>query len=347
MKHGLGRTFGRGERHTPSRVRHASSRGGPTTYELFAGAGLLGAAFRAEGARLVRAIELDATAAETYASQLGDHVDIGDVCTMTPRGRCDIILAGPPCQGFSTLGRRAAADPRNSLALEVVRFTKTLRPKVVVIENVAAFVGTSHHAAVLRAFERLGYETNTVVLEALDFGVAQRRSRSFTFASVAALPVVRSPRRGHVTSVADAFDGLPLLPDGVNHHYAPVPGPLALARMRLIPEGGDKRDVMRKDPSLVPPSWLSMGVEVTDAWGRLRWDEPSNTLRTGFNNASKGRYIHPEEHRVITLREAARLHSIPDSYQFAGWPNDIARQIGNSVPPRLGRAVARAVMRTL
>jgi DNA (cytosine-5)-methyltransferase 1 len=79
----------------------------------------------------------------------------------------------------------------------------------------------------------------------------------------------------------------------------------------------------------------------------MEWDAPSNTLRTCFNNASKGRYVHPEQDRVISLREGARLQSIPDSFKFVGWPFEIAQQIGNSVPPRLGRVVARAVMRVL
>jgi DNA (cytosine-5)-methyltransferase 1 len=249
------------------------------------------------------------------------------------------------------LGRRADDDPRNRLSLEVARWAAKLQPGIVVVENVAAFVGTRHHSALLRALERAGYATTTTILSALDFGVAQRRERSFTFASLGRLPDVRSTRRRERT-VADALVDLPFEADGRNQHFAPNPGPLALARMRLIPQGGDRRDVMRRNPSLVPPSWRMLGTgtkaqEVTDAWGRLRWDEPSNTLRTCFNNASKGRYIHPEAHRVLSLREAARLHSIPDGFQFAGWPFDVARQIGNSVPPLLARAVARSVLAAL
>ena len=81
--------------------------------------------------------------------------------------------------------------------------------------------------------------------------------------------------------------------------------------------------------------------------GRLVWDEPANTLRTALLNPSKGRYVHPEQNRVITLREAARLHSIPDDWTFVGTPYQVARQIGNSVPPKLGRAVARAIGKRL
>jgi len=111
----------------------------------------------------------------------------------------------------------------------------------------------------------------------------------------------------------------------------------------MIPEGGDKRDIMRAAPELAPPSWWSFPGQLTDVWGRMEWDRPANTLRTCLQNASKGRYIHPEQERVISLREAARLHSIEDTWSFSGLPTQVARQIGNSVPPRLGRAVARCV----
>lgn len=117
--------------------------------------------------------------------------------------------------------------------------------------------------------------------------------------------------------------------------------------MELIPAGGDKRDILRRAPHLAPPSWHRTTCEVTDVWGRLDWDAPANTLRTCLLNPSKGRYIHPEQHRVISLREAARLHSIPDSWSFAGTPYQVARQIGNSVPPKLGAVVARACRRRL
>jgi DNA (cytosine-5)-methyltransferase 1 len=102
--------------------------------------------------------------------------------------------------------------------------------------------------------------------------------------------------------------------------------------------------VLRLAPHLAPKSWWKIGGQATDVWGRMLWDEPSNTLRTALLNASKGRYIHPEQHRVITLREAARLQSVPDCWIFEGTPYQIARQIGNGVPPLLGRAVAKAIL---
>jgi DNA (cytosine-5)-methyltransferase 1 len=222
-----------------------------------------------------------------------------------------------------------------------------LRPAIVVIENVAAFLHSPVWKLVKRRFERSGYEVWAGTFNAVDYGTPQLRMRSFTFASRVGMPVVRPPTRPLAATVREAWDGLSRKPDGRNQHYAPRPSPLALSRMRVIPPGGDKRDVMRRAPRLAPRSWWSLDCQVTDVWGRMEWDKPSNTLRTALQNPSKGRYIHPEQHRVISLREAARLQAIPDSWHFDGLPYPIASQIGNSVPPTLGRAVARAVRAAL
>lgn len=319
----------------------------PTVVDLFSGAGLFSWAFVREGFRLTQAIDADRFAAETHAINLGaEHVVHADVAEVRPTGRCDVLVAGPPCQGFSTLGAMREDDPRNGLSMHVVRFARVLRPSLIVIENVAAFLRSPAWSRLARALIRLGYEVDTHVLNALDFGAAQVRVRSFTIASRVGLPNAPRPR-GTAATVREAFDGLAKRPDGSNHHYAPTPSALALARMKVIPPGGDKRDVLARAPHLAPPSWRRPRAEITDVWGRMRWEAPSNTLRTALQNPSKGRYIHPSQHRVISLREAARLQTIPDEWTFSGPPYPVARQIGNSVPPVLGRAIARAVRRAL
>jgi DNA (cytosine-5)-methyltransferase 1 len=319
----------------------------PTVTELFAGAGLFSYAFLTEGFRVVRAIEIDSVAAATYSKNIGCHIEVSDVLASVPSGRCEVLTAGSPCQSFSTLGKRKQDDPRNYLSLDVLRWAKVLRPKIVVIENVAAFLKAPVWKLLASGLNDLGYEVSASVLNAFDFGAPQNRLRSFTFASRVGIPVIRPMRSPRVSNVRQAWDGLAKAPDGVNHHYAPRPSELALARMRVIRPGGDKRDVMRYAPELAPPSWWRLNCQVTDVWGRMEWDKPSNTIRTALLNPSKGRYIHPEQHRVISLREAARLHSIPDGWSFVGYPTQIARQIGNSVPPALGRVVARAVYAAL
>jgi DNA (cytosine-5)-methyltransferase 1 len=318
----------------------------PTVIDLFAGAGLFSYAFKKSGFRIVNAIEIDPIAAQTYVQNIGNNIEIGDVSLLKPRGLCDVLIAGPPCQGFSTLGARITNDPRNSLCLEVVRWAKILQPSIIVIENVTAFLESKEWQCLNNKLSKLDYVVEVFVLDAFDYGVPQHRRRSFTIAS--RVGAVKTPRERHgIRTVREAWEGLPKKPDGLNHHYAPKPSEIALARMRIIPPRGDKRDILKLAPRLAPPSWWKVSGEVTDAWGRMDWDTPCNTLRTALLNPSKGRYIHPQQHRVISLREAARLHSIPDSWIFAGLPTQIARQIGNSVPPELGRAVAREVLKVL
>lgn len=326
------------------RVRQRNLR--PTVVDLFAGAGLFSHAFEREGFSVVRAVEQDRLAAATYALNLGASVEVADVRRVHPTGRCDVIIAGPPCQGFSTLGKRDASDPRNFLSLQVVKWAAVMRPQIVVIENVAAFLTSRVWAMLARRLEKLGYVVHASAHDAMDFGVPQRRVRSVTIASLRGEVSLPTPRRRRPVTVREAWDGLPPHP-GKGDAYLKATQ-LGLARMRVIPPGGDKRDIMRCAPRLAPPSWWRTTMQVTDVWGRMEWDKPSNTLRTEFVNPSKGRYIHPDQHRVISLREAARLQSIPDRFVFASnVPYVAARQVGNSVPPLLGRAVARAVMQAL
>ena len=313
-----------------------------TVIDLFAGAGLFGHAFAREGFDVRLAVERDAVAAKTHALNIAGRVIVADITKVEPEGRCDVLIAGPPCQGFSTLNRHRVDDPRNWLGLEVVRWARATKPSIVVIENVAPFLKSAAWQEISKRLKSMGYEVAATVLDAADFDVAQFRKRSFTIASTIGLPEMPKARKSKRT-VRQAWDGLSAAPDGLNHHIARQPSLLAEARMQIIPEGGDKRDVLRIAPHLAPPSWRRPRSEITDVWGRLEWDSPANTLRTCLLNASKGRYIHPEQDRVISIREAARLHSIPDSWEFAGTPYQIARQIGNSVPPMLGRAIARAV----
>lgn len=315
--------------------------------DLFAGAGLFSAAFAREGFEILQAVEIDPAAIETYRRNVGDHVQQMDVRVGTPACSCDVIIAGPPCQGFSTLGKRDEDDPRNALSLEVLRWAEAAKPAIVVIENVAAFLDHPVWNELRRGFEKLGFGVSAHVLNAYDYGVPQLRARSFTIASRAKLPEIAPVEGRFVRTVREAFVGLSSIPDGHNNHFAPTPSAIALSRMRVIPPGGDKRDVLEHAPDLAPPSWHSTRYQATDAWGRMLWDRPCNTLRTALQNASKGRYIHPDQNRVISLREACRLHSIWDDWSFAGYSTHIARQIGNSVPPRLGQSVASAVRAVL
>jgi len=319
----------------------------PVVVDLFAGAGLFSYAFQKAGFQIAQAIEIDKIAAQTYAQNIGSHIQVVDICRIHPEGKCDVIIAGPPCQGFSTLGKRQPNDPRNNLSYEVAKWASILHPRIVVIENVVSFLKSEEWCRLKRKFNKIGYQVTSFALDAKDFGVAQRRTRSFTLAYLPDIKVRQPAANSPLVTVREAWDGLSIHPNGKNHHYAPSPSEIALKRMLTIPPGGDKRDVMRTAPDLAAPSWWNVATEVTDVWGRMNWNQPCNTLRTSLQNPSKGRYIHPEQHRVISLREAARLHSIPDSWSFHGTPTQIARQIGNSVPPLLGSAVAQMVFEAI
>lgn len=320
----------------------------PTVVDLFAGAGLFSHAFEREGFSVIRAVEMNALAAATYRANFGDRIEVADVTRCEPQGRCDVLIAGPPCQGFSTLGKRDSADPRNRLSLQIARWAAVMKPSVVVIENVAAFVQSRVWRLLVRRLERLGYAVTSEVRDAAELGLPQRRVRSATFASLVGPVGLPKGDPFAATTVAEAWRGLPSMPSGRGLDVYLKTTPLALARMRVIPAGGGKRDIMKRAPHLAPPSWHRSRNEITDVWGRMEWEKPSNTLRTEFVNPSKGRYIHPEQHRVISLREAARLQSIPDEYAFASVvPYIAAKQIGNSVPPLLGRAIARQVLHNL
>lgn len=311
--------------------------------ELFAGAGLFSLAFKKARFDVAMAVEIDPLASKTYRENLGSHIVQSDVRSVSPSGRSDVLLAGPPCQGFSSLGKRNPNDLRNKLTLEIPKWAKILKPSVVVVENVAPFLHSKEWSVMTNRLQNGGYEITAFILDALEFGVPQRRKRSFTIASKIGLPSAPTHKGESKKTVREAIEGLSLRPDGVNNHYAPKPSRIAIERIKLIPHGGDKREILKLAPNLCPKSWWNYGNRIQDTWGRLHWDKPSNVLRTTFQNASKGRHLHPSQNRVISLREAARLHSIPDSWTFYGSPAQIARQIGNSVPPNLGYAVASCV----
>ncbi len=320
--------------------------GSPITVELFAGAGLLGYAFEKEGFRLDRAYERDRHAVATHRMNLGGEVVECDLSTYRPAGRCDVLLAGPPCQGFSTLGKRDPGDPRNALSLIVAEWSKRLRPHVVVVENVAAFLDSPVWPQLKNRLVRQGYDVTGYIFEASEYGAPQKRRRSFTIAVQSRSSHI-TIRRRKAKTVRDAWKGLSGRAEKSGMNYAPIPSELAAARFKHTPRGGDKRDIMLTAPHLAAPSWWRSPSAVTDVWGRMQWDEPSNTIRTAFQNPSKGRYVHPTRNRTITLREGARLQGIPDSWEFCGSPTNVAMQIGNGVPVPLGRALARALRQQL
>jgi DNA (cytosine-5)-methyltransferase 1 len=317
----------------------------------------------------------DEAAAVTYNKNLGEHCVGGDIVTLLKDEipKADVVIGGPPCQGFSLLNKERDNDPRKHLWRPFMGVVESSDADVFVIENVPQILGSSEHQGILRAAERLGFEVVSAKLCAADYGVPQVRWRAFIVGSRLGDPARafpppkthRSPsRRGELSEVGlpswrtvrDAVGNLPA-PQGtairdvrppLDLHFGRTPTATSLARYRAIPhEGMNRFDLQRVAPELTPGCWVRKTSGGTDLFGRLWWDRPAFTIRTEFYKPEKGRYLHPEQDRPITHREAARFQSFPDSFRFCGSKIEIARQIGNAVPPLLAAAVSRSVRELL
>lgn len=311
-----------------------------TFCDIFSGAGLFSAGFVDHGFEPVLAIDISKEAIASYNRNLRDVGVTASVSGFDDIPQADVLIAGPPCQGFSTLGRQDPLDVRNDLALEVPRWAKASNAEVVVVENVPPFLSSQQWRRLAVMLEGQGYEVFTWLLDAVNYGTPQLRRRAFTIASKIGKFNAPAPHHERIT----AGDVLAReIPVGDELHRWPQPVGIAAQRIPLIPPRGDKRDLMRLAPELCPPSWTRVGCQATDVWGRVDPDQPLNTIRCTFQNPSKGRYLHPVENRTLSLREGARIQGVPDHWMFAGRPYPVARQIGNGVPVPLARAVAGAV----
>lgn len=330
--------------------------------DLFSGAGGMTLGFiKTQAFRSIFAVELDSAAAKTYSANLGAHVLNGPIQEVDGYPPADIMIGGPPCQGFSPLGRDRDDKSRaelNSLWRHYVRAVKEVRPQVFVIENVPQFLASGQFQTFLRTVrrdERLkDYQLVYGVLKAEEFGVPQRRRRGIVIGSRGWPPFLPPPTHGPdapgskaFSTVRAAFAGLPLKPTGGNLHFARNPTAKSIERYKAVPEGGNRFDLAANRPDLLPACWRNKPTGTTDVFGRLWWDRPALTIRTEFFKPEKGRYLHPKEHRPITHREAARLQTFPDDFFFEGSKTEIARQIGNAVPPLLAEQIAHAVLAVL
>lgn len=320
-----------------------------TLLDLFAGAGGLSLGLHWAGFGSVAAVENDAAAAATYDANFGPRILRGgagqpraveQVAFGPFAGQVDLLSGGPPCQGFSQLGTRLADDPRNRLWREFIRAVDEVQPRAFLMENVPPILKTREGAFTVEHARELGYSVVAGVLSAEQFGVPQKRRRAFFLGvrgGTASLPSATTSARPN--TVRWAFEGLAPRPTGEDLHLGRTPTPVSLERYAAVPEGGNRFDLMRARPDITPRCWRDKPSGATDVFGRLSWDKPALTIRTEFYKPEKGRYLHPSEPRPITHREAARLQTFPDSFRFEGPRTEIARQIGNAVPPLLAYAV--------
>jgi DNA (cytosine-5)-methyltransferase 1 len=321
--------------------------------DLFAGAGGLALGLHHVSGQAHLSVELDRDSTETYRLNFPDtEIVRADVRTIDWAGiNTDVLVGGPPCQGFSTLGHRRDDDPRNDLSLEMLRCAAVVRPSAVIVENVPRFLDSKQCHALKMGLRNLGFGIRSGVVNCADYGVPQRRSRALVVASLRGFPIPwpqathGAPGQPRHRTVADAFARLPIEPDGRNRHDYKLFSETYRERFLSITEGGSRRQL---PPDLLLPCWREASGH-SDVLGRLEWHKPATTVRTEFFRPEKGRFLHPVADRPITAREAARLQSFPDTFAF---PEDqtlqsLGRQIGNAVPPLLGEAIGKAILTTL
>jgi DNA (cytosine-5)-methyltransferase 1 len=340
--------------------------------DLFAGCGGLTCGFvTTERFTPVAAVERDLTAAATYAANFGeDHIHWGEIESWVTADlpAADIVVGGPPCQGFSNLGKRNAADPRNELWRHYMNTLLTVRPRAFLLENVDRFATSDQFHALTRETEPGGlledYQIDARLIRATDFGSAQLRRRLIAIGTHRDLPKIEVPHgrvpRDQWRTVRQALAGLEpdvdpddrdLPPATIERFGRVVPGEYkspdlhitrlytatSRARIRHIPEGGNRLDLPDR---LKAPCWRGHDKGSLDVMGRLRWERPSVTIRTEFFKPEKGRYLHPDRDRAITHHEAARIQGFPDEFLWCGSKLQIARQIGNAVPVELAIGLA-------
>lgn len=342
--------------------------------DLFAGSGGLSLGARLAGIDVRLAAEIDPFAAETYAFNNPDTgVHRGDIrdlrhITVESHGDSTILFGGPPCQGFSTSNQRTRRkeNPSNWLFLEFIRVLRLWRPDWVLFENVPGIRETSGGTfleEVIGGIQGQGYRVSLWTLNGVDYGVPQRRSRLFVIGCLKGVPVEKpAPLVERHVTVADAISDLPDLLNGASinvmpYKHAPMSeyarrmrvnvamssnhlvtknADYVVERYKYIPQGGNWEDI----PESLMKNYADMRRCHTGIYYRLREDRPSVVI----GNYRKNMLVHPTQDRGLSVREAARLQSFPDWYEFKGSIGFQQQQVGNAVPPLLAQAVFEQIL---
>jgi DNA (cytosine-5)-methyltransferase 1 len=336
---------------------NANSR--PMAIDLFSGCGGLTLGLKRAGFKVVAAVEKEELATKTYRQNyprtLLVGMDIRDVDI--PRLKADLglrrgelaLLAGcPPCQGFSRLrtlnGRWQIEDPMNELVFVMLPFIEAFHPKAVMIENVPGLADDGRMNMFSSALADLGYTFDVGVFNASDYGVAQRRRRMIlvgtrygTTAFADPVPRKRTVRAAIGMLPMPGSSGDPL------HDYRVNRAPHVMKLIKKIPKDGGSRADLPADKQLACHRNCD---GFRDIYGRMSWSELSPTITGGCINPSKGRFLHPDQDRAITLREAAMLQGFPKSYFFdmSKGLYPAAQMIGNAFPPKFAEHHARKVL---
>lgn len=334
--------------------------------DLFSGCGGMSLGFEQAGFQNLLAIDCWEDALRTYKYNRKDanilcaeveEVNIGSLIDEFKGMRVDLIIGGPPCQGFSIAGKRIVDDERNALYKGFVRFVENFRPKAFVMENVPNILSIADGAirtAIIDDFSKLGYTVEYKVLLSSDYGVPQNRRRAF-FVGLLGKNPFKFPSKQVETPIT-SYEALSDLSEysvvdgsayvtasksvfqtqmrkdsrGVYNHQVTEHSQKTIDIISLDPDGGNYKDL---------PKELQNTRKVNIAWTRLNSQLPSFTIDTGHNH-----HFHYKYNRVPTVRESARLQSFPDSFVFTGGKGSQLKQVGNAVPPLLAHAIAQELI---
>lgn len=338
--------------------------------DLFSGCGGSALGFKQAGFDIRVAVDINTLASESFKLNFPKaEVFTSDISTISSKellkaagafsGEEIVVIACPPCQGFSTARRKsqASSDPRNTLIYEFLRVVVDIKPFAFVMENVPGLergIGKMMFEDIVSRLKELGYHVVYKVVDTADYGVPQRRKRLVLIGTNNPKnglnflePTNQDPDHsdGHLpgwNTVRNAIKDLRKITAGEKSENDPMHSASNLAeinlkRMAITPHDGGGRTSWPEE--LI----LECHKKVTgykDIYGRMKWDAPSPTITGGCVMISKGRFGHPEQNRAISLREAARLQTFPDDYKFAGNTGQIAAQLGNAVPPLLAKRIA-------
>ncbi len=345
----------------------------PTVIDLFAGVGGLSLGFEMAGFDIVLANEYDESIADAYKL---NHPNTKMVCADIRSlpieetfaeycGKIDVVIGGPPCQGFSQKGQRKTVnDERNFLFKYFIAVVDYIRPRYFVMENVPNLLTAENSyfkKEIVDLFRAKGYSLEADTLNASDYGVPQNRRRAVIIGKRGESVLPMPTPLGYTVSIWDAISDLAYLDSGegkecdtyryppqsdyqrvlracsetLYNHKVTRHSDLAIERLKMIPPNSGKE--------VLPEEHLTKSI-YSGTWTRMGKDEISVTITTRFDTPSSGKFTHPYLHRAITVREAARIQSFPDTFRFIGTKGSQMKQVGNAVPPLLAKAIASVVM---
>lgn len=335
--------------------------------DLFSGAGGLSLGLTRAGFQVVAAVDSWEPAVASYRQNFAHPAIRADAAGLTKEqlledaglapDSLDLVVGGPPCQGFSIQRIGPDLDDRNALVLEFARLVGELAPRAFLMENVTGLVGRRGRGLLERFVESMeahGYTVDRTTVDAADFGVPQHRRRVFVYGWRSDEKPLLLPNQVDgwpAPTVAETIGDLPSPPESSTDaadplHVASRMSDLNRSRLALIPPGGGFEDL---PPDLRVACHRDGAAKIghRNVYGRLDPDQPAVTITARFDSFTRGKFAHPYEDRNITLREGARLQTFPDDFRFVGNREEIAALIGNAVPPLLAERLGLELRRQL